>query len=216
MFTGIVEEVGSIRDVRRGAASARLTVDAPLVSEGVRVGDSIAVNGVCLTAVTVSGSALTFDAVPETIRRTSLRDARAGDPVNLERALAANGRFGGHIVQGHVDGAGTLASVTRDETARILRIAPPPELMRYIAPKGSIALDGISLTTVEVAADTFTISVIPHTWEHTNLRSRRPGDVLNIEVDLLARYLERLVAQPGASGSVSMEHLAQAGFLEGV
>jgi riboflavin synthase len=216
MFTGIVEEVGVIRDVRRGGASARLVVSAPRIAEDTRIGDSIAISGVCLTVVSNDGASLAFDATPETLRRSSLRDARAGATVNLERAISASGRFGGHIVQGHVDGVGKLVSATCIDNAQVVRIAVPPELLRYIAPKGSVAVDGISLTSVDVDADGFTVWVIPHTWENTNLSTRRSGDALNIEVDLLARYIERLLAGSSPGIGSTLERLAQAGFLEGV
>lgn len=216
MFTGIVEEVGVVRDVRRGAASARLTVSAQLVANGTRIGDSIAINGTCLTVVANESALLTFEATPETVRRTSLRSVRSGAVVNLERAIQVGGRFGGHIVQGHVDGTGVFESVTQADDARVLRVSVPPELLRYIAPKGSVAVDGISLTSVDVDDTGFTVWVIPHTWANTNLATRRPGDALNIEVDLLARYIERLLASNPHRGGLTLEGLAQAGFLEGV
>lgn len=159
---------------------------------------------------------LTFEATPETVRRTSLRSVRSGAVVNLERAIQVGGRFGGHIVQGHVDGTGVFESVTQADDARVLRVSVPPELLRYIAPKGSVAVDGISLTSVDVDDTGFTVWVIPHTWANTNLATRRPGDALNIEVDLLARYIERLLASNPHRGGLTLEGLAQAGFLEGV
>jgi riboflavin synthase len=216
MFTGIVEEVGVIRDVRRGSASARLAVEAALVSDGTRIGDSIAINGVCLTVVAIDGTVLSFDATPETVRRTSLQSVRSGDSVNVERAIQAGGRFGGHIVQGHVDGVGTLRGATRNDNAWVISVAIPHALTRYVAPKGSIAVDGISLTSVDIDEDGFTVWAIPHTWERTNLRSRRPGDALNIEVDLLARYIERLLSGSAVRAGSTLGLLAEAGFLEGV
>lgn len=213
MFTGIIEEVGKLTDIRRGANSARLTVDAPLVSQDSRLGDSIAVSGVCLTVVAREGARLSFDAIPETVSRTSLKAVGVGDGVNLERAMQAGGRFGGHLVQGHVDGTGTLLAVRDEENARVLRIGAPPDLMRYIIPKGSVTLDGISLTVVDVGADWFTVWIIPHTWAHTTLHQRRPGDPLNIENDVLARYLEKLLDARGLGNpGITRENLQSAGF----
>ena len=193
MFTGIIEAVGTLAGIRRGGQSARLTVHAPGVAESVEMGDSVAVNGICLTAVAREGVNLSFDAVPETIQRTSLKAARVGDRVNLERALAAGQRMGGHFVQGHVDGAGIIQSIKPEDNARVLTIALPPDLARYLIPKGSISVDGISLTVMDANPESFTVSIIPHTWEHTNLKDRRTGDSVNIEVDMLAKYVEKLI-----------------------
>lgn len=195
MFTGIVEEIGQIAEVRRGAASARLTIRAPLVSEDARIGDSICVSGICLTVVELRRPLLGFDAAPETLRRSSLSALRVGDAVNLERALQLGGRLGGHIVQGHVDGVGRIVSIARHDTARILRVSAPPALTRYVAEKGSVALDGVSLTVMDAPSDGFSVSIIPHTWDQTTLSSRRPGDAVNIEVDVLAKYVERLIGR---------------------
>ncbi len=218
MFTGIVEEVGTLAAIRKGAVGniqSRLTVDAPLVSQGTRLGDSISVRGVCLTVVEISGSLLSFDAIPETVSRTSLKIARVGDGVNLERAMQAGGRFGGHLVQGHVDGTGTLLSVTEQENARILKIGAPPNLMRYVIPKGSATLDGISLTVVDVTADWFTVWIIPHTWANTTLHQRQIGDPINIENDVIARYLEKLLESRGLRKTVlTLEKLTSTGFAE--
>lgn len=214
MFTGIVEEVGIVAAMQRRANSARLTVHAPRVAEEATIGDSIAVNGVCLTVVARESSHLSFDAVPETLNRSNLRFLRTGDGVNLERALAVGQRLGGHFVQGHVDGTGVLQSVTERENARVLCVSAGPELLRYMVPKGSVALDGISLTLVDVEAESFTVWIIPHTYAHTNLRMRRPGDLLNIEIDLLAKYLERLLSAREPKTGLSEEKLAEAGFID--
>ncbi len=213
MFTGIVEEVGRIVELRRGAASARVAIEAPLVSEGTRIGDSVCVSGTCLTVVAIAGQVLSFDAVPETLRRSSLRDLKAGDSVNLERALRLGDRLGGHIVQGHVDGVGQIVSVRDQDTARMVRVSVPASLSRYIAEKGSVTLDGISLTVAEVHADGFTVSIVPHTWDMTTLRARRAGDALNIEVDVLAKYVESLLGAGKASDSRFESLLAEAGYL---
>lgn len=213
MFTGIIEEIGTIVALKRGASSARLTIRAPLVSEGTRPGDSIAVNGACLTVVEMEGPHLHFDAVPETLQRSNLKRARVGEAVNLERALAVGGRLGGHFVQGHVDGTGTLLSISSAENARVLKIGAPADLMRYIVSKGSVALDGISLTVVDVFADAFTVWIIPHTWAHTALPYRRVGDLFNIETDILARYVERLLGKGGENPPLTLDKLAASGFL---
>jgi riboflavin synthase len=195
MFTGIVEEVGTLVAVRRAGQAARVTVHAPRIADGVELGDSVAVNGTCLTAVSREGTNLSFDAVPETVSHTSLKTARAGDRVNLERALAAGQRMGGHFVQGHVDGTGALKSIRMHDNARILEIGIPQDLSRYLIPKGSIAVDGISLTVMDAKPDSFTVSIIPHTWDHTSLRAKHTGDLLNIETDMLAKYVEKLLTE---------------------
>lgn len=210
MFTGIVEEIGQVVAVKRGAMSARLTIRARQVLDGTRIGDSIAISGVCLTVVEIDGDRLNFDAVPETLAKSSLKNIRGGDPVNLERSLAAGQRIGGHFVQGHVDGVAEIAAIREQENARVLIVRPPKELMRYVAPKGSVALDGISLTVAEVASDSFTVWIIPHTLANTTLHVRRKGDGLNIETDMLARYLERLMT--ARTEGITEQVLTSAGF----
>ncbi|AZG44294.1 riboflavin synthase [Gordonia insulae] len=197
MFTGIVEELGTI--VRRDDLSdaARLTVRGPLVTSDAKFGDSIAVNGVCLTVVEQSPDEFTVDVMAETLNRSSLAALGAGSPVNLERAMAAGGRFGGHIVQGHVDGVGEIVSVTPSEHWTIVRIAVPDELSRYIVEKGSITVDGVSLTVAALGDATsggtwFEISLIPTTLQETNLGSITAGNPVNLEVDVIAKYVERL------------------------
>jgi riboflavin synthase len=213
MFTGIVEEVGKLVSIRQGGESARLTVAAPLVCQDARLGDSIAINGTCLTIVEIQGDRLSFDAVPETIRRTSLGGLKPGAAVNLERALAVGQRLGGHFVQGHVDGIGTLLSVREEENARILKVGAPADLMRYLLPKGSVAVDGISLTVADVGPDWFTLWIIPHTWANTSLREKRVGDAVNLEADMLAKYIERLLAaRETPPPGVTLEALASGGF----
>jgi riboflavin synthase len=196
MFTGIVEEVGEVVDVRHTAEVVVLTVRGPVVTADARHGDSIAVNGVCLTVTDPEGSAggtFTVELVPETLSRTSLSGVAAGVRVNLERAVPAGGRLGGHIVQGHVDGVGTLVSRTRGERSDELRFSLPPELVRYVVEKGSIAVDGVSLTVASVDADGgFGVALIPTTLAHTTLGTREPGDTVNLEVDVVAKYVERL------------------------
>ncbi|GGM71262.1 riboflavin synthase subunit alpha [Longimycelium tulufanense] len=192
MFTGIVEERGEVLAVEQLPDAARLTVSGPLVTVDAKHGDSIAVNGVCLTVVDVAGGAFTADVMAETLRRSSLAKVGAGDPVNLERAAAVGQRLGGHIVQGHVDGTGVVWSREPAEHWELMRIGMPDRLARYVVEKGSIAVDGVSLTVVEVGDSEFTVSLIPTTLELTTLGLRQPGDLVNLEVDVLAKYVERL------------------------
>jgi riboflavin synthase len=191
MFTGLVQELGTVT----AADEARLSVRAGVAGE-LREGDSVAVNGVCLTVAGRSDGAFTADVMPETLRRSSLGSLRPGSPVNLELPLRASDRLGGHFVQGHVDGTGTIA-VTRDEgSSRVVRIEADPGLLRYVVEKGSIAVDGVSLTVTAVHGGAFEVSLIPETLERTNLGGAQPGDRVNLEVDLLAKYVERLAAAP--------------------
>jgi riboflavin synthase len=194
MFTGLIEETGAIRSVRTAGRSLHLTVGARTVLEGSRIGDSIAVNGVCLTVVRFDSDSFTADVMPETYEKTNLKDLPPGAPVNLERTMALGDRFGGHIVQGHVDGVGTILALDREEIAIWVTVGAPPEVLQYIVSKGSIAIDGISLTVVDVGEDRFRVSLIPHTAAVTNVVRRKPGDRVNLEVDILAKYVERLLA----------------------
>lgn len=215
MFTGIVEELGTIRSIRRGAASAVLSIGAEAVLSDLRIGDSVAVNGVCLTATGVDGSGFTADVMHETLQRSSLGALGPGSRVNLERAMAADGRFGGHIVSGHIDGTGTIAERRRDDNAVWYTVSAPPALLRYIVEKGSIAIDGISLTVASVEADRFSVSVIPHTAAVTLLGAKGPGDVVNLETDIIGKYVERLLRPadtPAARSGISLEFLAENGF----
>ena len=195
MFTGIVEELGTIVARDDLTDSARITVDGPLVTSDAGHGDSIAVNGVCLTVVEFGDGRFTVDVMAETLKRSSLGALEAGSRVNLERAMAAGGRFGGHIVQGHVDGVGEVAAVSPSENWTVVRIALPAELSRYVVEKGSITVDGVSLTVSAVGDDWFEISLIPTTLAETNLGITEPGRVVNFEVDVIAKYVERLHSQ---------------------
>lgn len=188
MFTGIVEELGSVRSIDTSAGGARLEVSAATVLDDAGIGDSIAVNGCCLTVVELGPGWWAADAVPETLSRTNLGRLQAGDPVNLERPVVAGGRLGGHIVQGHVDGVGTVVQAAPD-----LRVQAGAEIMAYLVEKGSVTVDGVSLTVVSVLDDSFTVAVIPHTMEVTTLGRRKVGDLVNLEVDLIAKYTERLL-----------------------
>ena len=194
MFTGIIEEIGTIQGIRRGANSAVLTIGADVVLSDVHVGDSIAVNGICLTVTSFTAKAFTADAMHETLDRTSLKMLRQGSPVNLERAMAANGRFGGHIVSGHIDGVGTIASVKRDGNAVIYTIEAAPQILAGIVEKGSIAIDGISLTVVSVDDRAFSVSIIPHTAGNTILSTKKAGDPVNLENDIIGKYVAKLLA----------------------
>jgi riboflavin synthase len=194
MFTGIVEHLGTVSSVESAERGRTIVVEAGPVAESVAIGDSMSVNGVCLTAVRVDGPAISFQAVGETLDRTNLGSVEAGQPVNLERPMAASGRFDGHIVQGHVDGVGTVLDVETDgEEARRLRIEVPPALQRYIVEKGSITIDGVSLTVAAVDEAGVEVALIPHTLQVTTFGTRRPGDRVNLEVDVLAKYVERLL-----------------------
>jgi riboflavin synthase len=191
MFTGIVEEIGHLLAVEKST----LTITAQKTLDDLTLGGSIAVNGTCLTAIAIGSENFSVEVTPETLRRTNLGQLAAGSSVNLERPLAVTDRLGGHIVQGHVDGTAVIMGVTPEGNSRIIRFSTPSALMRYIAPKGFIAVDGISLTVVDIQEDTFTVSVIPTTYRETILGERREGDMVNLEVDILAKYVERLLAE---------------------
>ena len=207
MFTGIIEEVGAVRATHPG----KLTISATRVTEDTKEGDSISINGACLTVTEISDDSFSVDVMPETLRRTNLGLLQPGDKVNLERALAVGGRLGGHFVQGHVDETGRVISITPEEEALLVRFEAPQEIMRYIVRKGFIAVDGVSLTVVECNTSSFEVSLVAFTQQTTNLASKRPGDVVNLEVDIIAKYVERLRGE--ASSAVTMEFLAEHGFL---
>ncbi|MFH8222602.1 riboflavin synthase [Streptomyces sp. NPDC018057] len=200
MFTGIVEELGEVTAVEDLGDAARFRLRGPVVTEGARHGDSIAVNGVCLTVVEHDGEEFTADVMAETLKRSSLGVLAPGSRVNLERPTAVGARLGGHIVQGHVDGTGTILERTPSEHWEIVKISLPVPLARYVVEKGSITVDGISLTVVEAGAEHFTVSLIPTTLALTTLGIKQPGDPVNLEVDVVAKYVERLLGDraPGA------------------
>lgn len=221
MFTGIIEEVGSVASIRKGAHSCVLTVNASRVLEDVHLGDSIATNGVCLTVTSFTSHSFSADVMHETLNRSSLGSLHIGSPVNLERAMLAGGRFGGHIVSGHIDGVGTISSIKEDDNAVWYTVEAPSNILRYIIEKGSITLDGISLTVAKVTNSNFSVSIIPHTRAQTNLESKKVGDVLNLENDLVGKYVERLMLQPIAasqeqpeqkSSGITKEFLSHYGF----
>jgi riboflavin synthase len=192
VFTGLVADLGTVSDVAATADGVRLQVATSLAAE-LSEGDSVAVNGVCLTAVSADAQAFTAEVMNETLRRSSLAEVAAGRRVNLELPLRAQDRLGGHVVQGHVDGVGAVSAVEDDGFARVVTIDAPPELLRYVVEKGSIAVDGVSLTVSSVSPDTFAVSLIPETLERTNLGAAAPGTPVNLEVDVLAKYVEKLV-----------------------
>jgi len=210
LFTGIVIDVGRLIAVRPAAYGARLSV-RPSRSLDVKVSDSVAVNGVCLTLCADEGGALLFDCVRETLDRTTLGRLSPGDGVNLELALAAGERIGGHFVQGHIDGACPISAIERHESDRTVRVACPPELLRMVVEKGSVAIDGISLTVASVSVDSFAVKIVPYTWDATNLRDRQVGDAVNVEVDILAKYVAALTTGSRPAG-LTVEALRAAGF----
>ena len=192
MFTGIVEETGTILNIKKGAHSAVLSIQTEKILEDVHLGDSIAVNGVCLTVTSFQKNYFTADVMHETLNRSSLAQLRPGKHVNLERAMIAGGRFGGHIVSGHIDGTGRIAQIQKDDNAVWYTIQAEQKLLRYIVEKGSIAIDGISLTVAGVTKTGFSVSIIPHTVQITTLGEKRTGDLVNLETDLIGKYVEKL------------------------
>ncbi len=215
MFTGIIEEIGTVRQIQKGRHSAVLHIEARTVLEGLKIGDSIAVNGVCLTVISFHSDGFAADVMHETLNRSSLAHLRSGSHVNLERAMSANGRFGGHMVAGHVDGVGQIIRIQKDDTAVWYTVQAASSVMRYIVEKGSVAIDGISLTVAEVSTESFSVSVIPHTATVTVLSERRVGDTVNLETDIVGKYVEKLL-QPGeakaASSGLTEEFLTRYGF----
>ena len=220
MFTGIIEEVGSLEEMRRGSSSVVLSIRAQKVLEGTRIGDSIAVNGICLTVTALHPGRFDACAMHETLNRTSLSGLHRGSRVNLERALALGGRLGGHIVAGHVDGTGRLLKMQRDGPAVLIQIQAAEALLRYIVEKGSVAIDGVSLTVAGVSRGAFTVSVIPHTLSQATLGERRPGDAVNLETDVIGKYVERFLlfpqntaeSTPPQGSSITWEFLQQHGL----
>ena len=197
MFMGIVEELGSVQAIRRMAVSCEITIRAYGVLADAHVGDSIAVNGVCLTVTALGASTFTADVMHETLDRSSLGSLVPGSPVNLERAMPADGRFGGHIVSGHIDGTGTVSAIRQDGNAVWYTIKAPASILTYVVEKGSIAIEGISLTVARVGSEDFSVSVIPHTRGNTNLASKKIGDAVNLENDVVGKYVGRLLAAAG-------------------
>ncbi len=193
MFTGLIEEVGSVLEFARNDRGTQLQIVAPRLSEEIQIGDSLAINGCCLTVAALRGDKVAFDLLEETLQRTNLKALRPNDRVNLERALAADGRLGGHFVQGHVDCPARILVFKETGADWRLEVELPPEFARYVARKGSIALNGVSLTVADVSEKSFTVWIIPHTRTQTNLHTAQPGQLVNLEFDLIAKYLERML-----------------------
>lgn len=216
MFTGIVEELGILEDIKVSSSAGELAIKAKKVLEGVQLGDSISVNGVCLTVTSFTANRFTADVMPETLKKTNLGQLKRGEAVNLERAMKLGDRFGGHIVSGHVDGTGEIVSRETYANAILFQIKADAGLRKYMIPRGSVCVDGISLTIVDVTETGFSISIIPHTLTHTNLRNKGPGDKVNLECDVIGKYVERLLAwpaqqQPKSSG-IGLDYLKEHGF----
>lgn len=221
MFTGIIEEIGKVKKIIKGARSCSLQIAADRVLTGTRIGDSIAVNGVCLTVTEIQGGSFSADVMAETLRRSNLGKLSAGSPVNLERAMAADGRFGGHIVSGHIDGTGTISDFRREDNAVWITVSCKPALLKYIIEKGSVTVDGVSLTVAYVDDVCFRVSVIPHTAKETTLLLHEKGTEVNLENDVIGKYVEKLLhvqkMEPenmsGDRGKVDLELLMKNGFV---
>ena len=212
MFTGIVEEIGTVKKIARGQ-KAYLEIQADRIFSDIHIGDSIAVNGVCLTVTGFSGKVFTADVMNETFSRSSLGSLKAGSHVNLERAMSANGRFGGHIVSGHIDGTGKIINIKKDGNAVWYKISADENIIKYTVEKGSIAIDGISLTVARVERDNFSVSIIPHTSEETILSEKKPGDTVNLENDIIGKYVERFLNFDKTEKSdITRDFLAKYGF----
>ncbi len=213
MFTGIIEECGRVKSLTISGSSGKIIIGAFKMLEGTNIGDSIAVNGVCLTVTDIGRNEFTADIMAETARRSSLSKLKPGESVNLERAMSANGRFGGHIVSGHIDGTGTIVSKIEEENAVWVQISTSSAILRLIVEKGSIAIDGISLTVAKVSESDFSVSIIPHTAKETTLLNKKSGDIVNLENDIIGKYVERLINFKAAdenehrSGGLTMEML---------
>ena len=214
MFSGIVEEVGAVQHLRRRGLSATLRVLARDVLGGTRVGDSIAVNGACLTVTSLSAEGFSADVTPETLRRTNLASLRPGSSVNLERSLAVGARVGGHFVQGHIDGMGRVEALTPEGNAVLVRFSTPREILHYVVPKGFIAVDGMSLTVVERFSDGFSVSLIPHTRARSIAGHYQVDQLVNLEADILGKYVERFLSDGKPRSTLSRESLARYGFLD--
>ncbi len=217
MFTGIIEETGVVSSVVPGASAGRLSISAKTVLEGTKLGDSIAVNGVCLTVTDISAGRFTADVMPETLRRSNLGALKNGDRVNLERAMPAEGRFGGHIVSGHIDGTGIISSMKREQNAVWVTVKADAPILALIVEKGSVAIDGISLTVAQLHSDSFAVSIIPHTGGQTTLLDKRAGDIVNLENDIIGKYVQRLLDPVSAAkvpeSRIDESFLMRNGFL---
>lgn len=213
MFTGIIEEVGTVQTVQHAGNNSFIKVKAEKILEDVHIGDSIAVNGVCLTVTSYDNGIFRADVMNETLSRSSLGSLKNGSPVNLERAMSANGRFGGHIVSGHIDGTGTISAIKNDGIAIWYTINTVPKIMHYIIEKGSIAIDGISLTVAKVSENDFSVSIIPHTAQQTILSYKKVGDIVNLENDIVGKYIEKFTRPEKNKNNISMNFLSENGFI---
>lgn len=209
MFTGIIEETGKIRFISLTGSSGKIGIQAGKVLEGTRVGDSIAVNGICLTVTSLQKDGFTADVMAETVRRSSMKNLTPGDPVNLERAMGAEGRFGGHMVSGHIDGVGRIRRLKPEENAVWVTVEAEPELLEYVVEKGSVAIDGVSLTVAAVSPREFQVSVIPHTGQETTLLSRQKGDLVNLETDIIGKYVRKFLGFLPEKKQESAENTAE-------
>jgi riboflavin synthase len=215
MFTGLIEEIGEIQNIIKSVKSARILIKAKVILDGVKLGDSISTNGVCLTVTGYTAGNFTVDAMAETLRRSNLKHLTAGDKVNLERALRAGDRLGGHMVSGHIDGTGTITSYEREDNAVWVTILAEPEILKYIVHKGSIAIDGVSLTVAYIDEHVFKVSIIPHTRDLTMLLKKKAGDEVNLECDMIGKYIEKLlsVKESEIKSGIDTEFLSRHGFL---
>lgn len=212
MFTGIVEEIGIIKNIKRGTKSSILTIEGHVIFEDLKLGDSIAVNGVCLTVTTINKNTFTADVMFETLNRSSLGSLNIGSNVNLERAMSANGRFGGHIVSGHIDGTGKIINKKVVDNAVLYYVSADKKILNYIIEKGSIAIDGISLTIVDITNSYFSVSIIPHTLSNTILTQKNIGDIVNLENDCIGKYVKRFMSIEEKSSNITEEFLMKNGF----
>ncbi len=212
MFTGIVEELGTVKRITRGNDKQRITLSCKKILEDIHLGDSIAVNGVCLTVVDFDKEGFSADVMNETFMRSSLGSLSVGSPVDLERAMSADGRFGGHIVSGHIDGTGTIQNIRKDGNAIWLEIIAGEKILDFVVEKGSIAIDGISLTVAEVNAKSFKVSIIPHTLKETVLGSKKRGDIVNLENDVIGKYIKKFIDKSNESKGLTREFLLANGF----
>ncbi len=214
MFTGIIEEIGTLRNITKGAKSAKLSIEANTVLSDTKVGDSIATNGVCLTITEKTSTRFSVDVMHETLKRSNLGDLSIGQPLNLERAMPSQGRFDGHIVSGHIDGTGRITAMQQDDIAIWITIEADASLLKYVIEKGSIAIDGISLTVASVSANHFKVSIIPHTKDETTLTKKKLNERVNLEVDMIAKYVEKLLQQdkPKRSSAIDKAFLEKYGY----
>jgi len=213
MFTGIIEEIGIVKFVQKGNRSSIITIAAGKILEDIKVGDSINTDGVCLTVTSFTTDHFKADIMPESMERSGFRKLTTGSPVNLERAIRLSDRLGGHLVSGHIDDTGMIVQIRKDDNAVWLTISADKQVLKYIVEKGSVAIDGVSLTVAHVDGNSFSVSIIPHTQTVTSLRSKNTGDVVNIECDIIAKYVEKLAGENKKQGKLDLNFLAEQGFL---